>query len=229
MKEEVIVELLKKQIKGERKLIGLIRVLTITDEHLLNAHGKIIEEKFPNLKVISRCIENQPKGVYDFESERKSIPKIVSMGEILEKENVRAIIISCADDPGVSVLRQEVKVPVIGAGTACASLASIYGIRVGVLGITDFPPTAMTKVLGERLVAYEKPSRVSTTADLASNKDAIFEAAERLFNQNIDILALGCTGYSTLNIASELKKKFNKMVIDPVIAAGLYAYYTLFF
>ncbi|MGB9778174.1 MAG: aspartate/glutamate racemase family protein [Candidatus Bathyarchaeales archaeon] len=216
--------LLKRQPKSEKNLIGLIRVATITDEQLLNTHGKIIEEKFPNLKVISRCIENQPKGVYDFESERKSIPKIVSLGKILERENVQAIIVSCANDPGVSILKQEVKVPVIGAGTACASLASIFGTRVGVLGITDFPPPAMTKVLGERLVAYEKPSNVSTAVDLVRSKNAIFKAAERLISQNIDVLALGCTGYSTLKIADDFEKKFNKKVIDPVIASGLYAY-----
>lgn len=218
----------KKQTKGEKYLIGLIRVLTITDEQLLNAHGKIIEEKFPNLKVISKCIENQPKGVYDFESERKAIPKIVSMGKILEGKNVRAIIVSCADDPGVSILRHEVKVPVIGAGTACASLAAIFGSRVGVLGITDSPPTAMTKVLGEKLVAYEKPANVSTAVDLAHSKDAILKAVENLLSQNIDVLALGCTGYSTLKIANEIKKKFNKIVVDPIIASGLYAYSTIF-
>jgi len=217
--------LLKKQTKNKRNVIGLIRVATVTDEHLLNIHGKIIEEKFPNLEVISKCIKNQPKGVYDFESEKEAIPKIVSTGKILEKEGVQAIIVSCADDPGVSILRHEVKVPVIGAGTACASLASIYGVRVGVLGITDFPPTSMTKVLGEKLVAYEKPSNVHTTIDLAKNENAIFKAAKRLISQNIDVLALGCTGYSTLNMANKLEKKFNKMVVDPVIAAGLYAYY----
>jgi Asp/Glu/hydantoin racemase len=216
---------LKKQTKNKRSTIGLIRVATVTEANLLNMHGKVMEEKFPSLQVISKCIENQPKGVYDFESEKEAIPKIVSTGKILEKENVQAIIVSCADDPGVSILRHKVKVPVIGAGTACASLASIYGVRVGVLGITDLPPTPMTKVLGEKLVVYEKPRNVSTTVDLAKNEDAIFKAAECLIGQNIDVLALGCTGYSTLNMADKLEKKFNKMVIDPVIAAGLYAYY----
>lgn len=216
---------LKQQAEYKKSKIGLIRVVTITDTNLLNMHGNIIEKKFPSLEVISKCIENQPKGIYDFESEKEAIPKIVSTGKILEKENVQAIIVSCADDPGVSILRRKVKVPIIGAGTACASLASIYGMRIGVLGITDLPPTPMTKVLGEKLVAYEKPRSVSTTVDLAKNEDAIFKAAKYLIGQNVDILALGCTGYSTLNMADKLEKKFNKTVIDPVIAAGLYAHY----
>lgn len=216
---------LKKQSKIKKGVIGLIRVATLPDKHLLNLHGKIIEEKFPELEVISRCIEDQPKGVYNFESEREAVPKIISTAKILEEEGVQAIIVSCANDPGVNILRNMVKVPVIGAGSACASLASIYCERVGVLGITDFPPSPMVKVLGEKLVAYEKPYNVNTAFDLAKNEYAIFEAAKCLINQNIDVLALGCTGYLTLNIADELEKKFNVMVIDPVIAAGLYTYY----
>lgn len=215
---------LLKQNENRKNTIGLIRVATITDEHLLNLHGKIIEEKFPNLKVLSKCIENQPKGVYDFESEKEAIPKVVSIGKSLENK-VKAIIISCADDPGVNILRDAVKVPVIGAGTACASLASIYGRRVGVLGITDLPPTPMAKVLGEKLVAYERPFNVKTTLDLAKNEDVIIQATKNLIDQNIDVLALGCTGYSTLKIADKLEKKFGAKVIDPVVATGLYAYY----
>ena len=83
----------------------------------------------------------------------------------------------------------------------------------------------MVKVLGEKLVAYEKPYNVKTTLDLAKNENAIFESAKKLVNQSIDVLALGCTGYSTLRIADKLEENFNTFVIDPVIAAGLYAYY----
>ena len=40
--------------------VGLIRVLTVQDKELLNTHGKIIEKAFPELKIVSKCIENQP-------------------------------------------------------------------------------------------------------------------------------------------------------------------------
>ncbi|KPV63479.1 MAG: Glutamate racemase [Candidatus Bathyarchaeota archaeon BA1] len=185
-------------------LIGLIRVVTLTDKTLLNLHGRIVEDMFPELKVISQCIKGHPKGLYNFESERKAIPKIISLGKTLENEGAQAIIVSCANDPGVNELREATKVPIIGAGSACASLASMYGRRIGVLGITDIPPHPMVKVLGEKLVAYEKPYNVKTTLDLAENVNAIFESAKKLVNQSIDVLALGCTGYSTLRIADKL-------------------------
>jgi Asp/Glu/hydantoin racemase len=220
-----MIDSINKQTKNKKNIIGVIRVATVTDKKLLNKHGKIIEENFPNLDVISMCIENQPRGIYDSESEKEAIPKIVSSGKMLEKKGVQVIIVSCANDPGVGILKQEMRVPVIGAGSACASLASIYGLRVGVLGIRDSPPTPMAQILGEKLVAYEKPSNVNTIVDLPKNENAILEAVERLISQNIDVLALGCCGYSTLNMADKLEKKFKIMVVDPVIATGLYAYY----
>lgn len=83
----------------------------------------------------------------------------------------------------------------------------------------------MAKILGDKLVAYEKPHNITTAVDLTKNENAIFKAVKHLVNQNIDVIALGCTGYSTINIAEKLKKKFNILIIDPVIASGLYAYF----
>lgn len=206
-------------------LIGLIRVMTLINEESINKHGRIIEDVFPELKVISRCIEGHPLGLYDFESERTAIPEIVRVGKVLEDNGAKAIVVSCANDPGINELKRTVNVPVIGAGSSCASLASIYGTRVGVLGITDLPPTPMVKILNEKLFAYEKPYGIKTATDIAKNYNAIIESAMRLVEQNIDVLALGCTGFSTLEIAGDLERRFNILVIDPVVAAGLYAYY----
>jgi len=222
-----LANLSKKQIRKKKGVIGLIRVATFNDDHLLNLHGKIIEEKFPELKVITKCIENQPKGIYSFESEKEAIPKIISTAKILKTEGVQAIVVSCANDPGVKILKKTMKMPIIGAGSACASLAFMLGERIGILGITDFPPSPMVRILGEKLIAYEKPRNVNTAFDLAKNEQAIFEAAERLISQDVDVLALGCTGFSTFSMANKLEERFNVKVIDPVVAAGAYAHYVI--
>jgi Asp/Glu/hydantoin racemase len=69
-----------------RYKVGLIRVVSITDENVLNIHGRIIERLFPEIKVISRSIEDQPEGIYDKETEKKAIPKILRIAEEFEKE-----------------------------------------------------------------------------------------------------------------------------------------------
>lgn len=77
----------------------------------------------------------------------------------------------------------------------------------------------MVKALGEKIVAYEKPYNV-----LAKGEAAILEAAKRLVDQKIDVLALGCAGYSVLRIATKLEGKFDTTVADPVITTGPYAF-----
>jgi len=188
-------------------------------------HGRLIEEKFPSLNVISRCIEGFPKGLYNFEIEKKAIPHIVKLVSEFEKESVKAVIISCADDPGVKEARKKVKIPVIGAGTAVASVALIYGDRIGVLGITDEIPRPIKMILGDRIVGYEKPHSIESTIDIAENKDEIIRSAKKLIDLNIDALVLACTGYSTARVSDLLKGVSDIPVVDPVIASGLLAYY----
>jgi len=205
--------------------VGLVRVLTLHDEEALNIHGKLIEEKFPGLHVISRCIEGFPKGLYNFEIEKEAIPHIIRLISELEKEGVKAIIVSCADDPGVEEARKIVKVPVIGAGTAAALVALVYGDRIGVLGITDEVPRPIKRILSDKIVGYEKPHNITNTLDIEKNRDEIIKSAKKLMDLNIDALVLACTGYSTTRTSDILKRVIDIPIIDPVIASGLLTYY----
>ncbi|MFA4646686.1 AroM family protein [Pyrococcus kukulkanii] len=206
----------------EKYTVGLIRVLTIQDEELLNIHGKLIEKAFPELKIVSRCIEEQPKGIYDEKTENEAKPKILRLAKEFEEEGVDAIIISCAADPAVEEARKLVSVPVIGAGSSASALALAYGRKVGVLNLTEETPKVIKEVLGDNLIAEDHPKGVSNTLDLMTEwgrKEAI-EAAKRLKEEGVDVIVLGCTGMSTIMIAPVLEKKVGIPVIDPVIAAG---------
>jgi Asp/Glu/hydantoin racemase len=203
--------------------VGLIRVVTLTDEKILNVHGRIIERLFPEIKVISRSIEDQPKGIYDKETEKKAIPKILRIAEEFEKENMDAIIISCAADPGVKEARRKLKIPVIGAGSAVASLSLSYGNRIGVLNLNEGTPEIIKDVLGSHLVAEEYPRNIRNTLDLMTNEgmEEALKALKRLLDKNIDVIILGCTGYSTIGFIEYARKITPKPMIDPVIATGI--------
>ncbi len=209
-------------------LIGVIRVITITDEKLLKRHGEIIERALPGVKTISMCIEDQPKGIYDDYTEKIAIPKIIRLAKDMEKK-VHGIIISCAGDPAVDILSKELKIPVIGAGRPTASLALSISDKIGVLGITDEPPRPFKEVLGDKIIAYEKPPHVETTIDLSKNKETIIEAAKKLEKAGAEVIALACTGFSTIGIASILSKKLSIPVIDPVLATATTMYYHILF
>lgn len=217
-------------VKGKHRL-GLIRVVSFTDEAIANLHGRLIEERFPALSVLSRCIPDQPEGIYDDASEAIAVPKIMELGtQMVEKEGIEALIVSCAADPGVEELRSRVRVPVFGAGSAAASLALSYSDRVGTLGITEGTPLIMKRILGSHLVGEAKPAGVKTTLDLMKQegKARVMEACRSLVKDSgCGVIALACTGMSTIGVAKELEQAIGLPVIDPVLASGFCAWFFL--
>ena len=209
--------------------IGVIRVLTTADDQLLNAHGRLIEKCFPQFETISRCIPNQPEGIHDERTREIAVPKIVRLGSEMASESVRAMIVSCADDPGVEELRGIVKIPIIGAGSAAAALALSLGKRIGVLTITEKTPEVVRQTLGGSFLAEVKPQGVSTTLDLLEkeNRFQLVSSASELKRRGADVILLCCTGYATIGMAQELKAKLGIPVVDPVLAAAAATWYAV--
>jgi allantoin racemase len=56
-------------------------------------------------------------------------------------------------------------------------------------------------------------------------KARAYEAAGVLKRKGADVIALSCTGYSTIGIAPELERRTGILVIDPIIASGLFAWH----
>jgi len=208
--------------------MGLIRVLSTDDPEILNRHGRLLEALLPDLKVTNRCIEGHPKGLWNEEEERQAVPKIVRLGQELERnEGVDVLFVSCAADPGVPELREVVSVPVIGAGSASASVALSLARPVGALSITDWILPPVAEVLGKALVGWEKPTHVQTTLDLMSEegREEIIQAGQRLIEKGAGVILLACTGFSTVRLAPFLEDHLRVPVIDPVLSGGLIAYY----
>ena len=208
--------------------MGLIRVLSTDDPDILNRHGRLLEALLPDLRVISRCIEGHPKGLWSEDEERQAVPKIVGLGQEMERnEGVDVLFVSCAADPGVPELREIVSAPVIGAGSASASVALSLGRPVGALSITDWNLPPVAEVLGKALVGWEKPTHVQTTLDLMSEegREEIIQAGQRLIEKGAGVILLACTGFSTVRLAPFLEDHLRVPVIDPVLSGGLIAYY----
>ena len=83
--------------------VGVIRVLTSDDPEFVGMHGRFIEEHYPGIRCVSKCIPDQPEGIHSHELERIAVPKVVETAKSFE--DVDMIIVSCADDPGVPEVR----------------------------------------------------------------------------------------------------------------------------
>jgi len=208
--------------------IGLIRVLTLSDQRAIDRHGSIIESAFPGLKVTSSCIENHLKGLYDKASEEEARPKIIGLAKELEKD-VEAIIVSCAADPAVVELKEIMNIPVVGAGESLAAVSRTLGGSVGVLTITNEVPDPVARGLQDHCRSWVKLEGVETTLDLKENDIVArtINAANDLKNQGCDVIALACTGFSTIGVAPKIGREVGIPVVDPLLAAGSIAYHLM--
>lgn len=202
--------------------IGIIRVLSTDNPHVLYAHENLIKNNFPDLNFISESIMDQPEGVFDLKSEEIAIPKILDLALSLERRGVDGIIISCCTDPGLSLVKDKLKIPVIGAGMASCLMAKAIGKKIGVTSLLETVPSNLEKLLGDDLLVYQKPLGINNTLDLLEpeGREKVFKMAEDLVNKGADCLILGCTGMATIDIAPEIEERINLPVIDPIIASG---------
>lgn len=215
---------MEEYMTGRKFKVGLIRVLTTEDEELLNLHGKILMEKFPMLEVESRCIPDQYEGIHSHELEALAVPKIVKLAESFRDKDM--ILISCADDPGVREVREALPgMPVTGGGETTAALATRYGEKIAVLGIVDYAPKAYLRMIPDKLIAVGKPDGVDSTLDLMTpeGRASCLRKAMELKELGAEVIALGCTGLTTIGIAQEIEKATGLTVIDPVLAQGVFA------
>lgn len=208
--------------------VGLIRVITMDDADMVNLHGQILEENYPQLLVESRCLQDQPEGVHDDKTEALAIPKVVEMGLQMQAEGKQAVIISCAGDPGLEQLRQQLSIPVIGAGESVALFASQYA-KVGILGITETAPGAYLRILADKIVDNGLPEGITNTLDLLTEGGhaSVAACARKQKNSGAEAIALSCTGMSTIGIAAELENELGIPVLDPVLCEGAAAVFEL--
>lgn len=201
--------------------IGLIRVLTTEDKELLDLHGNILQNNFP-FKVESRCIQDQYTGVFSEETYFKAVPKVVKLAVEMEKEGKDGIIISCAGDPGVEEAKQMLKIPVVGAGCAVACISLGYSLKVGVLNLTASTPKIVKQMLGKNLIA-EETVNVKNTLELMTHEgtENIIQSSLKLKKAGVKVIAMACTGMSTVNAANTIKERVDIHVTDPVIAEGI--------
>ncbi len=204
-------------------MLGIIRVLTHDDPNFVGEHGRLIEQQY-GIASLSRCIADQPTGIFDAASEARAVPKIVALGRQLEQEGCKALFLSCAADPGLAALRQAVSVPVVSAGSAAASIAALLQRPVAVMGIGANAPAPFRNLLGEDIL-YARPQGVTNTTDLLTpeGREASLACADGLYRQGIEVIAFSCTGFSTIALAGAINRQLGKIAIDAVSAAGLFA------
>lgn len=205
--------------------VGLIRVLTVTDPAEYDSQAKLLRGCYPQLDVVTKILEGQPRGVYDDESLKEAEPKVVRAAEELDAAGVAVIVVSCAEDPGVELAKRRIGVPVIGAGTAGALVARAYSRPVGVLTLNGTVSPPVRDILGGLITGVARPEGVQTALDLRTpgGMRGIEAAGARLKDLGCKVVLLGCTGMTALGVSAKLTKDLGLPVVDPLMSAGAIA------
>lgn len=208
--------------------LGIVRVLTSDDREFVGTHGRAIEARY-GIATESRCIPGQPHGIHDADTEALAVPKIVELARDLAADGAGCVLISCAADPALAETRAAVDVPVVGAGSAAAAVASGLGGRIGVLGLNDAAPRPIADLLGDRLVASVRPDGVRRTTDLLEPgaDERALAACRRMVDAGAEVILFACTGLTTIGLADRVRAEIGVPAVDAVLAAGLLASYAL--
>jgi len=207
-------------MNGTNRLeMGVLRVLTQEDPEDVSLHGRIIERHFPQISTRSRCILEHPDGIPTVEAEAEALPYVERLGRQLAAD-VDVLAVSCALDPAVSSLDDELDVPVVGAGASVAAAALARGENVGTLGLESGTPPNVEALLGDRLRAGEVVAGADTTNFLTTpdGRDEIRAAVDRLADAGCDVVAPSCTGLTTSGVLADLRESLAVPLIDPVLA-----------
>lgn len=209
---------------ADRIEMGVLRVLTLDDPEAVSLHGRTIERHFPHVTTRSECIPDHPEGIPTAEAEAEALPYVEELGRELAAD-VDVLAISCALDPGVDRLDDELDVPVVGAGASVAAAALARGENVGTLGLEGGVPPNVRDLLGDRLRASEVIEGAETTNFLTTGEGRreIRATVERLADAGCDVVAPSCTGLTTSGVLADLRESLEIPVVDPVLAMGAMA------
>lgn len=142
-----------------------------------------------------------------------------------EKEGYDGLIISCFGDPALRAAKEAVKIPVIGAGEASVTFATLLGRKFGI--VTAGPPEAGAFLM-DNLRMYELDHKCVGVkalgihvADLKyGSKEEIqrlIEIGRDMIDKGADVLVLGCGGM--LGIAEEATRQLDVPIVIPFVAA----------
>jgi allantoin racemase len=140
-----------------------------------------------------------------------------------------AIGVGCFYDPGVTILREIMDIPVIGAGEASLKLASCLGSRIGlIVGKERWLPQIMDNArlygLEKYIFGWEELKRGvndfhNSIEEITEEVISVGQKLKKI--KNCDVIVLGCTALEEIH--KKVSIKLNLPVIDASIATFKFA------
>jgi allantoin racemase len=167
-------------------------------------------------------VVNAPAGPESLESWRDYHLASVTMLPLLQQyPDVDGIVLACFGDPGLYLLKEIAKVPVVGIAEAGMSLALLAGGRFGILAGMHRAVQLMDALVRSYGLEARYAGTVSMDmrvlsfeADRQATIATIQHASQQIIERGADVILLGCAGLT--GFVEELAVQVPAVLIDPV-------------
>lgn len=189
---------------------------------------KIYESFAPNSEITVLSLPKGPSSVETRQAHRQVIPLIIELAN-KTNQDFDALIVNCFLDPAIDALRKNLTIPVVGPCEASLALASIIGMRIGIVTVHG-EALSMIRNKVRQLDPHRKVKAITgipmgvldLNKDLDRTKQRVVEEVQLLRkNRRVDVICLGCTGLGGL--AQLAQEAAGIPVIDPIGAAVEFA------
>jgi len=169
-------------------------------------------------------VENAPAGPESLESWRDYHLASVTVLPLLESHaDCDGIVLACFGDPGLFLLKEIGRVPVIGIAEAAMSVAILLGGKFGILA----GMRRAVQLMDSMVRTYGLEARYAGTVplemrvlefdqDRKATLQVLEQAGRHLLAQGADVLLLGCAGLTSY--VKETKARLGVTIIDPIEA-----------
>ena len=192
-------------------------------ENLEDELSGYLKRYYPNDNFAVLTLEDGPETIESFTHKTVACSRLLERLDDLKK--ARAVVLNCFADPCLFELRENLDIPVFGAGETTMHIAAMLG-EFSVIGPGD-NMVSWTRMQAREYGIFDKLISVRkirfSVKDILEADDALYTATKKACVEAIqdgaDVVVLGCTGFIT--IAERLKKEiwdeFGIPVLEPLL------------
>lgn len=184
---------------------------------------KYLYSYFPGDELEVITIEDTPNTIENFTQKTLASAKLLQNLDLFKLSS--ALIVNCFADPCLFELRENLNIPVFGAGETSMHIASLLG-EFAVIGPGD-NLVSWTRLQAREYGVFDK--LISAKEIKYSVKD-IIDGESQLYNatkqacieciaEHADVVVLGCTGFSSISdkLKKEIWNEYKVPVLEPLL------------
>ncbi len=184
---------------------------------------KYLYSYFPEDELEVITIEDTPSTIENFTQKTLASAKLLQNLDLFKLSS--ALIVNCFADPCLFELRENLNIPVFGAGETSMHIASLLG-EFAVIGPGD-NLVSWTRLQAREYGVFDKLISIKeikySVKDIIDGESQLYNATKqaciKCIEEYADVVVLGCTGFSSISdkLKKEIWEEYKVPVLEPLL------------